>query len=280
MLQKANPFYLVITFAVIAFGLWLSAVKWQIILSKMGHEATSGYLLNLYYIGLFFSNFLPTSIGGDVVKVKKLNYKISNLGTSFSSTFMDRFTGLTSIFISVIVDCLLTYNILPKDIWLTFFSLSILGLILSFFIFKPSITKKLSNFILPDKTAGKIDKGFLSKVESITAHKKDFAIIILMSVFFQFLVVLAYFIAARALGDNTNFYYFIVFIPIVILASFIPVSLNGLGIREGALVFLFSLVGMAKPIALTTGLIIYFLTLVHSITGGFLYLLEKKHSKN
>ena len=125
----------------------------------------------------------------------------------------------------------------------------------------------------------KFDLSFFNKIETVTSHKKDFSSVIIISVLFQTLVVFTYFFAAKALGDITSFYYFLLFIPVTILVGFLPLTLNGLGAREGAMVVLLGLAGMSKTVALTSGLIVYFLLMVNSLVGGLVFILESKSSK-
>jgi glycosyltransferase 2 family protein len=76
----------------------VGAFRWKkLLIYKNTHGVTVRYLTSLYFIGAFFNNFMPTSVGGDVFKVFRLAKKIGNSAHAFSATFMERFTGVIAL---------------------------------------------------------------------------------------------------------------------------------------------------------------------------------------
>jgi len=62
-----------------------------LLIHEKSNEVSRLYLFKLYFVGAFFNNFMPTSIGGDVYKVYKLGKKIDSPVVGFSSVFTERF---------------------------------------------------------------------------------------------------------------------------------------------------------------------------------------------
>ncbi|MBP7927977.1 flippase-like domain-containing protein, partial [Patescibacteria group bacterium] len=76
----------------------LSSVRWKaLLIHNNSKDVSVGYLTKLYFVGAFFNNFMPTSIGGDVYKVYRLGKKINSTADAFSATFMERFTGVLAL---------------------------------------------------------------------------------------------------------------------------------------------------------------------------------------
>src|SRR3989338_3387105 len=97
----------------IALNYIISSIRWKALLIHSGGEKASvGYLTKLYFIGAFFNNFMPTSIGGDAYNDYKLGSKIGNTSDAFTATFMERFTGVVALTLISLVSLMgiLGYN--------------------------------------------------------------------------------------------------------------------------------------------------------------------------
>ena len=82
------------------------------------------------------------------------------------------------------------------------------------------------------------------------------------------------YLVARAIGVTISVWYFVLFVPIVSVVLMLPVSMSGLGVREGAYVYLFGQAGVSTAQALTMSLLIYALRVVAGLVGGLLYALQ------
>src|SRR6476659_8813827 len=74
-------------------GIVLSTMRWRAVLSALGQEAKLGHLLSYNLAGLFVSNVLPTTIGGDVLRVSRLSKENGESAASFASVVLERLTG-------------------------------------------------------------------------------------------------------------------------------------------------------------------------------------------
>ena len=80
-------------YALHIFGILLSAIRLNILLKAQGIFVPLTKVFSLYLVGIFFSNFFPSSIGGDVIKVLEIG-KQSDMTSATLSTIMERFLGL------------------------------------------------------------------------------------------------------------------------------------------------------------------------------------------
>src|SRR4030067_1567001 len=125
------------------FGVWISAVRWQIILKTQGIRISQGYLSSSFLIGSFFNNVLPTSIGGDIFRSLDIANKAGvSVGKSASVLVIDRFAGVMSSALYAVVALFLGFTSIGTTSYVIpiaiFFAISI---ILGFLILNPSILR-------------------------------------------------------------------------------------------------------------------------------------------
>ena len=86
-------------------------------------------------------------------------------------------------------------------------------------------------------------------------------------------------LVARALGIHVPLAYFFLFVPLLAVIVSLPISLNGIGVREGAGVVLFGLVGVAHSMAFTLQFTTYLVALAVSLIGGVVFLARIPHRR-
>jgi uncharacterized membrane protein YbhN (UPF0104 family) len=96
-----------------------------------------------------------------------------------------------------------------------------------------------------------------------------------MSLLFQFGGVISTYFIALSIQDHTKFIYFLMLLPIVWFVSLLPISLNGLGVREGTFVFLFVVTGMTKETAITISGLYLLQTIAQGLLGGLFFLWDQ-----
>ena len=99
VLKTVNPYWLILAFSLHAFGLTISAYRWQILARAQGDEVPLIYLAKSYLVGTFFNNFLPTRFGGDVVRIWDGSLYSKSLVKSSAIVLVERFTGIIVLFL-------------------------------------------------------------------------------------------------------------------------------------------------------------------------------------
>lgn len=276
--QLLDKRYLPLIFLLIILNYIVSSIRWkQLLLNKNTSNVSVKYLTSLYFIGSFFNNFMPTSIGGDAFKIYALGKRIKDNTLAFTSTFMERFTG-------VIVLVLISYFGLVKtlDFWLTQLPdvikyNSFLTIIFEILLFGGFWMFSFIAFLSLNYLSKKVS--FLKKIyDSFLIYKEErkvllvaffsSALVQLFSIFTQYLIFLA-------LGvDITIWNAFFIF-PITTLAGFFIPSLNGLGVQDALYVQFLGVLGFSKELALSASVIYHLARLFVSLFGGVLYALGK-----
>ena len=90
---------------------------------------------------------------------------------------------------------------------------------------------------------------------------------------FQITSIISTYLIARSLGTELGFGTFVVLVPLVWLAGMVPISLNGFGLREAALVMLFVPAGMDRPMATATALLMSAVVVIQAAAGGLIMLI-------
>ena len=271
---SVNP--LSVIFVALLFGTVqaISAYRWQAILAK---DVNIGYmrLLSIYFIGMFFNNFMPTMVGGDIIKGYYL-YKDTGRGDiSLASIFMDRYSGLTALIVMTAIALVLGWSLIEGTGLHSFLVLLIAGYTgVSLILWVEYLHRWAMRVLARIHFYGinrKIEEVYLMLM-SYRSHRGILVRILICSAIVQPGVIIAYYVLSKGLGMTVPLGYFFLFIPLATVVSMLPVSLAGLGIREGAFVFLFAKAGASKEEALTLSLMLFAIMAAVSLIGGVEYL--------
>lgn len=271
----------------------IRAYRWYILLNSLNDRPSFGLLLYLYFVGFFANNFIPSGFGGDVVKVVSLRQRYGHGAEALSSVMMDRITGLMGS--AIIALAALAWNSLehvtsvelPTALWLLIAAISV-GIPLSFFVLRWSNPIKwLTRFFPRVSSLPKFDK-FEQLVDTVRRYPLPALLLsLLTSIPFTLSLVFLQYCIARAFGVELPLAVFGLFVPIVALANALPITFNGLGVREGAYVFLFGAVDVPAGTAVAMSLSFYFLRFAAGLIGGILYavsslaqMLRSPHAEN
>lgn len=252
----------------------VSTLRWSIILRK-DMEVSYPRLLSIYFIGMFFNNFLPTMVGGDLVKGYYL-YRESRRGdVSLASIFMDRYSGFAALMIITLAALVPGYPLI-KDSGLPVFFAGLIGgfFAASLVIWIGPLHSRVMRMLSMIHFYG-INRKIEMFYNVLMGYKRHYPILVkifLCSVFVQGGVITGYYILGRGLGMDIGIGYFFLFIPLTTAISMVPISMSGLGIREGAFVYLFSRAGASKEQALTLSLMWFAMVAIVSIAGGVEYI--------
>jgi len=263
-------------------NVFLRAYRWYLLVSALEQKVPYGRLITLYFVGFFFNNFIPSGFGGDVVKVISLQQDQTSGAEALSSVIVDRLTGLIgSGSIALVV---LAWN--RVEVWfgggttdlnlppliVVAIALISLGAPIGFLVIRLidplALIGEYLPFTRPVTTRSGLQK-FVRTIQRYPLH----ALIKALSVSIPFtigLVAIQYAIA-RALSITVPFYLFSLFVPIIAIINVLPISFNGLGMREGVYQYLFVPVGVSSASAIAMSLAFYFLRVAAGLIGGLLY---------
>jgi uncharacterized membrane protein YbhN (UPF0104 family) len=250
-------------------GILLSAVRWQRVLVAMDLPAKLSTLLNAYLAGQFVSNFLPSTIGGDALRVTRLSASNGEAPGTFASVVLDRMSG----WLILPLLCLAGLAINPTLIHLgrassaaVLISVITLGALAAVLAITASprlggrLTKR-ANWL---RFVGAIHLG----LERIRRRPAAAAGVLATGFGYQLAVIGAAVLGARALGIQIGPTALLAFFPAVAILQVLPFTVGGLGVREGALALFLAPLGVPTSQAVALGLLIYGMHLLASLLGA------------
>lgn len=257
---------LVVTFV----GVLLAALRWQRVLTALDLAASAPTLVRHYLAGQFVGNFLPTTIGGDVLRVSRLAATNGETPRTVASVVLERLTGwlvlpLLTMFALMVNPGLRRVAPVAAHTAMTLAvaTLVALGVILALAA-SPRLGGRLTSTDGWRRFTGAVHLGL-----DRARHRPGLAFEILTVGFaYQLAVMLAAFLSAKALGLHVGWTAILAFFPVVAIVQVLPLTVGGLGTREAALVFFLHPLGVARADAFALGLLVYLVNLGVSLLGA------------
>ncbi len=252
----------------------LSTFRWSIVLKK-DFDIRYPKLLSIYLIGMFFNNFLPTLVGGDVIKAFYL-YRAKGKGdVAAASILIDRYSGYSALMVITLASLVPGYLLIKGTGLAGFFFLLLGGYVAaSCFIWIEPLHGWLVRHLTGTRMLrlNRIVETFYTALMSYKSHRGILFKIFLCSLVIQGAVIVVYIVLARSMGIGVPAGYFFLFVPLATTVSMVPITLSGLGIREGAFVFLFAHAGATTEEALGLSLVWFAVVVSTSLLGGIEYI--------
>ncbi|MFH0764236.1 MAG: lysylphosphatidylglycerol synthase transmembrane domain-containing protein [Candidatus Omnitrophota bacterium] len=260
-----------LAFLVFTLATSLASLRLKLII-EAGENIKIKFLeaFSLTYIGYFFNNFLPTSIGGDVVKAYYLAKKSSDKMSSYTSVFIDRVIGLvTMIFMATIALLLVQGKIVDERVRRMIYAITAIAVLVILFLMNKNFARKFSALLY---FARPIEEKLKNAYNAVHAYKHHTELLIqslAISVVSQLCFFASIGILALSIGVGIPVIEILLRMPIISAMSMLP-SINGLGLREGSTVLLFGpLIG--KENAFAVSILWLSILFIMSVLGGLIY---------
>ena len=250
----------------------VSAYRWQLIMQNLQFGQSFAFYWRSYFKGMFFNQGLPTSIGGDAVRM----LDIASLGfrkrDALYGVMVDRIIGLGALMSLTLLAYLLSPDLLPKQVHRPILLIISLGAVGFFGIFFIKYFTWLSRF---PKLA--IISIIAERLHQALSSQR--VLLVMASLLIPIFALLGFFATGWALGLRYNLMTYFAIVPPALVLTVIPISVAGWGVREGALVGLFSLIGADKTAVLMMSLLYGITLIIVSLPGLITYLKGRHHLK-
>lgn len=247
----AFPFLLSL---IITLGaLFVMSFRWKLLSFIIKKRPKITKLYSYYLKGMFYNIFLPGAIGGDIVRTKDFmkEYDVK-LKQAAALTAVERITGLYVLFVLCFTG--LIFGSVPFQIGVPH---SVLFLILLAIIFAIPFVKWVIN-------------------KKINISYRLILVVLLFSFFGQLGDVLIAYVFSSFLGVELLFSQFLIIMPIVYFVTVLPISLGGLGVREGTFVGILSLYSIESSVAIVISFLMYLVKISVGLVGWVIFLKTKK----
>lgn len=252
-------------------------LRWHLLMRAAGEVISFGKSLVTLTISMFFSMFLPTVVGTDLGRVYELgrdsSYRKSKL---ISSVLLDRLMGLMTISLMALIGLVVGSQFTGNQ----GVNLTVIGTLVVLFggwvlVFNKRAEKIIFGILdqlpLVKRFSPQLHKVY-TVLDELYRQPRLLARAGSVSIVNSLCTILATLLAARSIGVEISPLYFFIFMPIIWIIMTIPISVSGLGVREGAFIFFFSQVGVTNSDAIAISLLYYSYNVIVGIIGGLLLL--------
>ena len=254
-------------------GIVVSAYQWRSLLYVERITCDLADLINLYIVGVAFSHFLPTGMGGDAVKALYVGRESGNSAGSASAVLLCRIIGFFGMLLIALPTLLFWHDKLDAKLIVSFLLLALLvgGMILGALlavIFLPRFMRgrwARHRFLAPVIKVGNAVSETIKRPHSLLVAN-------LYGMAFWLVAILNCYCYGVALHLDVPIYFYFFVVPLISLISFLPISINGFGLRETAFVYAFSTVHVVSTSALLLALLMDIQALCFAVVGGGIYL--------
>ncbi len=243
----------------------VSALRWQLLSRPLGFDLGLGRYVSLYFIGMFFNLVLPTSVGGDVVRAGYLAWGTRRRGAAFLSVLADRGSGLVMLVAMACLAGLFVRGLMPG--WMESILWAMAGLLLLSAVCVPFIPR-----IARWRVLGTKGPLVTEAVEAYGRRPRLLVIAAALSLVIQLSGVVQMGLIAHGMGLDVSWTYLAVVVPLVALLTLLPISINGMGLREYGLVVLLGPVGVPTADAVLLSLLQFGAAVAASLLGAGFYL--------
>jgi uncharacterized protein (TIRG00374 family) len=252
-------------------GSWL----WGRLLRAQGVRIPFQKVAAYYFVGLFFNNFLPSNVGGDIARISDASRYSGRVSPVFSATLMDRLIGVLAIgFLAVVASVVAVPRLHLAGIYVGLGLVFVTALAAFLSIFHRRV---LTIFEWPFRAVGARSLAdalgrMLDDLHGYRSQRGALFAAFIASTVVQISRIYMNYLVGLSLGVRIAASYYFIFVPVLAALVSLPISLNGLGIREGASVVLFQMAGLTREQAFTVPFLTYIVSVAVSLLGGLIFL--------
>lgn len=279
IVAQARPGWLVLAALINLLALLCVTWRWQVLLAGMGVRLGFPLLLRTVLVGTFFSMFLPSSIGGDVMKMVLIAADTHKREVAISSVLMDRVIGMA---ITILVG-LLAVLFLPA-VWGNQLVIGTLAAVLAIFcvgvtaLFSRTLMRLIAR-LTPALIWRRVGDKALKIHDTLVGLRRQPDVLLgaaTISALRQVAICGSVFCAAQSFGVGGGLVAYFAMVPISMAITALPIAINGLGLQDNALILLLSTVGVTAAQALTLSLFIHLMRNLTGLAGGLVFAVGRK----
>lgn len=271
-LREVDPAFLVLALATVLVAYNLLIVRWWAVNKGISIALPLGRTIRYSWIGAFFNQTLPSTVGGDAVRIWYLYRTGETLVRATSSLLLDRLCGLSGLLLIVLFCQPLIFEFVPSAAarWGLAALVGAGGAAIIAFVLMGRF-----RILLLDRWAVTRHLVAIAR-DANTLIRNPIAggLALFFSIGLQLLIVVTVWLVGQSMGGVITFAQSLAFVPPVVLAATMPISVAGWGVREGAMVVALGYVGVSATDAVTISVIFGLLMITAGLPGGLIWLLS------
>jgi len=278
-LAGARPIWIVVAFVIFTAQFWITTVKWEASLAAHGLAVPLGRLLRIVFGSAFFNNFLPGSIGGDGYRILRTWPDTPPRSRALSAVVLERVVGLVALLVIGLIGALVLWAGRDLPVARLYAIAGLLGLGIAaalWLLFKGRLRRTLA------RVAAKRGKvaAVAQNIHRVSQAHRSLVSLVAYSFLFQLLAVLGVHSLLLALDASVGYWGAALIAAIGGIAAVLPISLNGLGVFEGAFVLVAVRLGAGYDPALAAAVLIRLLVLPLAIIGALVHVADTRSASS
>lgn len=265
LLVREQPSYFMAAIGVYLTTQVISAYRWQLLAAVLRLDASFTDFLALRFIATFTNTIIPGVIGGDALRAFYLERRIGRLRETVASVVADRIVGLIGLLWLAALAAIFM-NRAGLSAAVTAPPIVIGVVVLAGFIASPLLIRFVH--LLPSKLSR-----YASPIVAYLDHPGALLAALALSMIVQSELAASQYLLARGIGVNVSLSLFLFCVPVAGVFASLPLTVNGLGVREGAYLVLFGMAGMDRSNAIALGLLWFVSTSLGALPGVIAFVL-------
>ncbi len=280
--EHARPAWLFAALGLMFTSNVAGSYQWGRLLRGAGIRLPFWKVLAYYHVGLFFNNFLPANVGGDFARVLDASREGGSRTTAFSTVLLDRMIGTVTLAGLAVVTSFPAIDQFHLGVaYAGLVAIFAFSATLLWAIFHPRMLAAVER-VLAAIGLGRLKPSLdelAERLHGFRHQRRLFMELFIVSLVVQVMRVGVHLATARALGLSVPAAYFFLFVPLLAVIVSLPISLNGIGVREAAGIQLFGLVGLPPGSAFSLQFATYLVAVAISLIGGVVFLVRIPHRR-
>ncbi|MGH9382971.1 MAG: lysylphosphatidylglycerol synthase transmembrane domain-containing protein [Vicinamibacterales bacterium] len=274
--RAMNPGWLALALATYASTVAVSVWRWERLLRTQHIEVARKTLTQSMWVSMFFNNFLPSNIGGDVIRIADTAAAAGSKTVATTVVVADRALGLAALMVVAAIAAFaasVSGIQVPGERWLALVS-GVSVLVVLPFALMPQLVSHLLAPVRALKRPWVTERAERLQDAVLKFYAAPSALVAAFggAVVVQVTIVGFYLLAARALSIPLPVLLGAVLIPVSLVIQLAPVSINGFGVREAVFAFFFARFGLPADAAVALSLVATGLVMALSLIGGLVFL--------
>jgi glycosyltransferase 2 family protein len=278
LIVSSDPLWLLASLGIFVATTWGLSWRWQILLASKGIAEPLGWLTKLYFVNYAVGQVLPTTIGGDAVRILDHARRRPNVkGEVAAAVLMDRVVGAAGTLVMVALGLAVAvgrYGDIGLYVWVEVGSLAVLAVAVTL-LFSRRIGEQLLERVFPLGRRLRVEGPLRSVYVAMHGYRdrrRALAAALAATIVVQVPRIVAVWMCGKAVGIDLSPLPYLVLGPLIILVTMVPFTINGLGVREAFFVAFLARFNVSYDAAFATGFLFYVVIVVTSIPGGVILL--------
>jgi glycosyltransferase 2 family protein len=278
LLADSKPGYVFAAFSIFLATTWVMAWRWQLLLAAKGMHEPLGWLTRLYFVAYAAGQILPTAIGGDAVRIiEHARRRPEAKANAAAAVLMERVIGAAGVLLVVAVGIAIAagrYENVRALVFLEIVFVALTALILVT-LFSRGLGRHLEERVFPLGRRLRLEGPVSSLYRAMHEYRdapRALLVVLGVTMAVQFVRIVAIWLCGEAVGVDVSPLVYFILGPLLFLIQMVPVTLNGLGVREVFFVEFLTRFDVSEPAALAAGVLFYAVTIAVALPGAFILL--------